>query len=149
MSKKNEHSPESKIPTISEDSNTLGEIHINHSVVASIVRLAALEVPGVAEVCSGGSFVDGITEIFSKRSDERGIQIDKDEVGDYKIKIRVILYFGVELAATGEEIQQRIVEQVEKMTSKSVAGVDVIIDEVRTMEENKKKSQWEEHEELS
>ena len=149
MSKKTEPSTESSIPTISEDSNTLGEIHINHSVVASIVRLAALEVPGVAEVCSGGGFVDGITEIFSKRSDERGIQIDKDEVGDYKIKIRVILYFGVELAATGNEIQQRIVEQVEKMTSKSVASVNVIIDEVRTMEEAKKKSQWEEHEELS
>ena len=149
MSKKNESSTESRIPTISEDSNTLGEIHINHSVVASIVRLAALEVPGVAEVCSSSGFVDGITEIFSKKSDERGIQIDKDEVGDYKIKIRVILYFGVELAATGNEIQQRIVEQVEKMTSKSVASVDVIIDEVRTMEDTKKKSEWEEHEELS
>lgn len=149
MSKKTEHGPESKIPTISEDSNTLGEIHINHSVVASIVRLAALEVPGVAEVCSGGSFVDGITEIFSKRSDERGIQIDKDEVGDYKIKIRVILYLGVELAAAGNEIQQRIVEQVEKMTSKSVAKVDVIIDEVRTVEKDSKKSQWDENEELS
>lgn len=149
MSKKNEQSPESKIPTISEDSNTLGDIHINHSVVASIVRLAALEVPGVAEVCSGGGFVDGITEIFSKRSDERGIQIDKDEVGDYKIRIRVILFLGVELAATGNEIQQRIVEQVEKMTSKSVAKVDVIIDEVRTVEENSKKTKWDEHEELS
>lgn len=149
MSKKNEQNPESKIPTISEDSNTLGEIHINHSVVASIVRLAALEVTGVAEVCSGGGFVDGITEIFSKKSDERGIQIDKDEVGDYKIKIRVILYFGVELAAAGNEIQQRIVEEVEKMTSKSVAKVDVIIDEVRTVQKEAKKSQWPEHEELS
>ncbi len=149
MSKESKQNPESKIPTISEDSNTLGDIHINHSVVASIVRLAALEVPGVAEVCSGGGFVDGLTEIFSKKSDERGIQIDKDEVGDYKIKIRVILYFGVELAATGNEIQQRIVEQVEKMTSKSVAKVDVIIDEVRTIEKDSKKSEWDEHEELS
>ena len=150
MSNKSEQSPESKIPTISEDSNTLGEIHINHSVVASIVRLAALEVPGVAEVCSGGGFVDGITEIFSTKSDERGIQIDKDEVGDYKIQIRVILYFGVELAATGNEIQQRIVEEVEKMTSKNVARVNVVIDEVRTVKEEAKKNQWsDEHEELS
>ena len=141
MSKKPEQSLEPKIPTISEDSSTLGEIHINHSVVASIVRLAALEVPGVAEVCSGGS-VDGITEIFSKRSDERGIQIDKDEVGDYSIQVRVILYFGVELAAVGNAIQQRIMEEVEKMTSKSVANVDVIIDEVRTPEEDSKRSGW-------
>lgn len=148
MKKESEQSHESKIPTISEDSNTLGEIHINHNVVASIVRLAALELPGVAEVCSGGGFVDGITEIFSKKSDERGIQIDKDEVGDYKIRIRVILFFGVELAAVGNEIQQRIVEQVEKMTSKNVASVDVIIDAVRTAEEDQKKNSWNDHDEL-
>ena len=149
MSKKPEPSPEPKIPTISEDTNTIGEIHINHSVVASIVRLAALEVPGVAEVCSGGGFVDGITEIFSKKSDERGIQIDKDEVGDYKIRVRVVLYFGVELAAVGNNIQQRIAEKVEKMTSKSVAKVDVIIDEVRTAEGDPKKNNWDEREALS
>jgi len=144
MSKKSDPNPETKIPTITEDSNTLGEIHINHSVVASIVRIAALEVPGVAEVCSGGGFVDGIAEIFSKKSDERGIQIDKDEVGDYKIKIRVILKFGSELAAVGNEIQQHIVEQVEKMTSKNVARVDVIIDGVRTNEEKKEaENEWE------
>ena len=148
MKKESEQSHESNIPTIAEDSSTLGEIHINHSVVASIVRLAALELPGVAEVCSGSGFVDGITEIFSKKSDERGIQIDKDEVGDYKIRIRVILFFGVELAAVGNEIQQRIVEQVEKMTSKNVASVDVIIDEVRTTEEVQKKSSWDSNNEL-
>lgn len=148
MSKESDKIPESEIPTITEDSNTLGEIHINHSVVASIVRLAALEVPGVTEVCSGGGFVDGITEIFSKKSDERGIQIDKDEVGDYKIRIRVILNFGVELAAVGNAIQQRIAEQVEKMTSKSVASVDIIIDEVRTNEEIQNKSRWDDQEAL-
>ncbi len=147
-SEKNPESKEAKIPTITEDSNTLGEIHINHSVVASIVRLAALEVPGVAEVCSGSGFVDGLTEIFSKRSDERGIQIDKDEVGDYKIQIRVVLHFGVELAAVGNQIQQRIVEQVEKMTSKSVASVDVIIDEVRTAEESRRNDRWDDQEDL-
>ena len=60
MSKETENPNESFIPTISEDSNSLGDIRINHSVVASIVRLAALEVTGVAAV--GGGFVDGIAE---------------------------------------------------------------------------------------
>lgn len=145
MNKETEHTSETKIPTISEDSNSLGEIHINHSVVASIVRLAALDVVGVAEVCTSGGIVDGIAEIFSKKNDERGIQIDKDEVGDYKIRVRVILNFGVELAAVGNEIQQKISEQVEKMTSKNVARVDVIIDGVRTTDENKEpENEWEE-----
>ena len=130
MSKDKKQAKESTIPTVSEESSTLGDIRINHSVVASIVRLAALEVSGVAAV--GGSFVDGITEIFSKKGGESGVRVDEDEVGDYRIEARVILRFGVELAAVAGEIQQRIAEQVQKMTSKSVARVNVIIDGVRT-----------------
>lgn len=144
MSKESENPKESSIPTVSEESNSLGDIRINHSVVASIVRLSALEVVGVAAV--GGGFVDGIAEIFSKKSDERGVRVEEDEVGDYRIEIRVILRFGVELAAVGTQIQQRIAEQVEKMTSKNVARVNVVIDGVRTDDEEKKQSDWnEEH----
>jgi len=56
----------------------------------------------------------------------------------------VILRFGVELATVGNEIQQRIAEQVEKMTSKNVARVNVIIDGVRTTEEEEEeaKDDW-------
>ncbi len=143
MSKTPENNNESTIPTVSEDSNTLGEIRINHSVVASIVRLAALEVSGVAAV--GGGFVDGIAEIFSKKGDERGVRVDEDEVGDYKIEIRVILRFGVELATVATEIQQRVAEQVEKMTSKSVARVNVVIDGVRTDAEQAKEDWHQPH----
>lgn len=140
MSKESENQNESSIPTISEDSNTLGDIRINHSVVASIVRLAALEVAGVAAV--GGGFVDGIAEIFSKKGDERGVRVEEDEAGDYEIEIRVILRFGVELAAVATQIQQRISEQVEKMTSKGVSRVNVVIDGVRTNDEDKKSEEW-------
>lgn len=131
---------ESTIPTVSEDSNTLGEIRINHSVVANIVRLAALEVTGVVAV--GGGFVDGIADIFkSKKGDERGVRVDEDEVGDYQIEVRVILRFGVQLATVATDIQQRIAEQVENMTSKNVARVNVVIDGVRS-EEEETKEDW-------
>lgn len=142
MSKESDNQNESSIPTISEDSNSLGDIRINHSVVASIVRLAALEVAGVAAV--GGGFVDGIAEIFSKKGDERGVRVEEDEAGDYRIEIRVILRFGVELAAVATQIQQRISEQVEKMTSKNVSRVNVVIDGVRTDEDEKHSDDWDE-----
>ena len=141
MSQESANPNESSIPTISEESNSLGDIRINHSVVASIVRLAALEVVGVAAV--GGGFVDGIAEIFSKKGDERGVRVEEDEVGDYRIEIRVILRFGVELATVGNQIQQRIAEQVEKMTSKNVARVNVVIDGVRNDDAEKKETdEW-------
>ena len=140
MSKETDNQNESIIPNVSEASNTLGDIRINHSVVASIVRLAALEVSGVAAV--GGGFVDGIAEIFSKKGDERGVRVEEDEVGDYRIEIRVILRFGCELATVATEIQERIAEQVEKMTSKSVSRVNVIIDGVRTDDEKGDEDEW-------
>ena len=140
MSKETDNQNESIIPNVSEASNTLGDIRINHSVVASIVRLAALEVSGVAAV--GGGFVDGIAEIFSKKGDERGVRVEEDEVGDYRIEIRVILRFGCELATVATEIQERIADQVEQMTSKSVARVNVIIDGVRTDDEKDQEDQW-------
>lgn len=146
MSNPSNSNEESTIPSVTEDSNTLGEIRINHSVVSSIVRLATLEVSGVCAV--GGSFVDGIADIFSKKGDERGVRVDEDEVGDYKIEIRVILRFGLELAAVASEIQQRVAEQIEIMTSKSVARVNVVIDGVRTeaqekQDQNKQQQNWE------
>jgi uncharacterized alkaline shock family protein YloU len=140
MSKETDNQNESVIPNVSEASSTLGDIRINHSVVASIVRLAALEVSGVAAV--GGGFVDGIAEIFSKKGDERGVRVEEDEVGDYRIEIRVILRFGCELATVATEIQERIAEQVEKMTSKSVSRVNVIIDGVRTDDEKGEEDEW-------
>ena len=144
MSKETDDSQESSIPTVSEGSNTLGDISINNSVVASIVRLAALEVAGVAAVGGGFRGVDGIAEIFTKKGDERGVRVDADEVGDYRIEIRVILKFGCQLANVAAQIQQRVVEQVENMTSMNVARVNVIIEGVRTEDESAAEDDWEE-----
>jgi uncharacterized alkaline shock family protein YloU len=142
MSKESENQNESTIPTVSEDSNTLGDIRINHSVVANIIRLAALEVAGVVAV--GGGFVDGIADIFSKKGDKSGVRVEEDEVGDYIIEIRVVLRFGVELAAVATNIQQHVAQQVEKMTSKGVSRVNVVIDEVRPEEAAEDNDDWDE-----
>ena len=132
---------ETKVPIISEDSHDLGDININHSVTANIVRLAALEVSGVASV--GGGLVDGITEIFTKKGEEKGVKVTTDDSGAYIINIRVILKYGVELATVAEHVQRRVAEQTEKMTSKSVSLVNVFVDGVRTVAE-KNNDDWEE-----
>jgi uncharacterized alkaline shock family protein YloU len=107
----------------------LGQIKINHSVVASIVRLAALEVPGVHGV--GGGLVDEIAEIFSKKENDRGVRVHEDETGLYTIEIRVVLEYGVELAKVAMHIQETVSRQVTHMTMKGVGKVNVIIDGVK------------------
>jgi uncharacterized alkaline shock family protein YloU len=111
-----------------------GEICINHAVVANIIRLCVLEVPGVAQV--GGSFLDGVAEIFSRRDSDRGVSVKEEEDGRYAITVRVILYFGVPLMEVGMQIQQNIARQVLAMTHRAVARVGVVIDGVKVRNES-------------
>ena len=117
-------------PAKSNESNVVGDIKINHSVVANIVRLATQQVEGVHSV--GGGFVEGIAEMFSKKDSERGVRVSENEVGEYIIEVKVNLLFGYELAKVGADIQKSVSEHVLRMTMKSVDRVDVIIDGVKT-----------------
>lgn len=108
----------------------MGDIKINHSVVANIVRLATQQVEGVHSV--GGGFVEGIAEIFSKKDSEKGVRVAENEAGEYEIEVKVNLMFGYELAKVGANIQRSIAEHVLRMTMKPVDRVDVIIDGVKT-----------------
>jgi uncharacterized alkaline shock family protein YloU len=117
-------------PTRLDDQPELGDIRINHDVVASIVRLAALEVKGVAGV--GGGFVDGITELLSKReADKRGVKVIEDQNDNYTIEVRLIILYGAEIGKTAYEVQAAVRRQVMGMTGKGVKRVDVIIEGVR------------------
>ena len=120
-------STDTTVHTINEESPSSGSIRINHEVVANIVRLATLEVPGVVGVGSG-SLKENITDVFSSRS---GVKVTTNEAEEYIIEIKVGLKFGGELAKTGQIVQQTIIDYVEKMTSTAVAQVDIIIDAVR------------------
>ncbi|MDR2030359.1 MAG: Asp23/Gls24 family envelope stress response protein [Puniceicoccales bacterium] len=113
-----------------EEGNELeGEIRINHSVVASIIRICVQEVPGVAQV--GGTFFGGMAELFSRKDTERGISVREEEDGRYAIEVRVVLYFGVPLMDVATQIQRSIAQQVFAMTRTAVARVNVTIDGVR------------------
>jgi len=116
--------------TITEETTAYGDIKINHNVVASIVRLAALEVDGVDAV-AGGSFVDNVREIFKP---DHAIAVSENEGGQYVIEVRLIMRFGVELAKVAMKVQESVREQIKTMTMKDVGQIDVIIDGVRNNE---------------
>lgn len=113
-----------------EDQPSLGDIKISHSVIASIVRLAALQVNGVSGV--GGRFVDGIAEMFSKKESDRGVRIEEDETGSYTVELRLVITYGAEIGKTAFNVQMAVREQVSQMTGKPVKRVDVVIEGVKT-----------------
>lgn len=113
-----------------DDQPELGEIRINHDVVASIVRLAASQVKGVGGV--GGGFVDGISELLSKReADKRGVKVSEDDNDNYAIEVRLVILYGAEIGKTAYDVQAAVRKQVMGMTGKGVSRVDVIVEGVR------------------
>jgi uncharacterized alkaline shock family protein YloU len=125
-----------QIPSIStEETNSLGDIKINHAVVANIVRLSALENGGVFAVA--GSFVDGIAEIFSKKeASQSGVRVTESDNGNYLIEIRLVLKYGVELAKCAYDVQVAVKDRVENMTGKMVERVDVVIEGVKSKDDH-------------
>ena len=113
-----------------DDQPALGQIQINHNVIASIVRLAALQVRGVAGV--GGGLVDGLSDLFAKReSNHRGVKVSEDGQDTYGIELRLVVAYGSDIGKTACDVQVAVRKQVIAMTGKSVSRVDVIIEGVR------------------
>lgn len=117
-------------PARFDDQPELGDVKINHDVVASIVRLASLQVRGVAGV--GGGFADGISELLSKReADKRGVRVTEDQSENYSIEVRLVITYGAEIGKTAYEVQAAVRKQVMGMTGKGISRVDIIVEGVR------------------
>jgi uncharacterized alkaline shock family protein YloU len=117
-----------------DEQPTIGRIEVNNSVVASIVRLAALQVKGVCAV--GAGLVDNIADmVFSKRESDRGVKVIDDDNSAYSIELRIVVAFGAEIARVAYQVQMLVREQVEKMTGNRVKRVDVFIEGVKVVEE--------------
>ena len=119
-----------------EDQPTLGRIEVNNSVVASIVRLAALKVKGVCGV--GAGLVDNIADaIFTKRETDRGVKVFDAENNCYAIELRIVVAFGAEIARVAYQVQMHVRDQVEQMTGNRVKRVDVFIEGVKVIDEQR------------
>lgn len=110
-----------------DESGSLGRIEISTVATASIVKLATLEVPGVISI--GGTYVEKLAGLWKEEA--VGISIRENERQDYEITVRVVLEYGQDLIKIASDIQSNVKEQVERMTTKSVAIVSVQIGEVR------------------
>jgi uncharacterized alkaline shock family protein YloU len=85
----------------------------------------------------GAGLVDGIADLFSKRESDRGVKITEDPEGNYSIEIRVVMAFGTELAKTAYQVQMAVRKQLTAMTGKGVRRVDVTIEGIKLVAEDK------------
>ena len=126
-----------------ENGNELGLIRIHENVIASVVRKVTCSVEGVARL-AGSTLVDNIAEIVgSRKIHDRSIAIDIS--GDtVKIEVKVNIAFGVHVPTVAMNIQQAVMEQVEKLTGMKVTQVNVVVQELDDLEKEEKEDSDEE-----
>jgi uncharacterized alkaline shock family protein YloU len=109
---------------ISDDSTcNLGEIKINHCVIANIATLSVMQTKRVLGVGAHG-FASGIALFFSsKKTACNGVNVSEDEFGNYLIDICVALKFSCEFPKVASNVQQNIMDHITKMAMTGVSKV--------------------------
>lgn len=117
-----------------ENDTELGSVQIHNNVIAAIARLAAVKVPGVADMSSG--IVDDIAGIIRKKSNDRGIRVTFEDSG-VVIELHVVLEYGVRIPNVAWQLQTEVRQAVEQMTGKHVKSVQVVVQGVKMPLEEK------------
>ena len=98
-----------KVKSVKSQENSAGMVKVHESVIASIVRKAALEVEGVIRL-AGSSLVDNLAEIVgSKKIQGRAISVEMND-SSVAVEVRVVLEYGVLVPEVAEEIKGKLVE---------------------------------------
>lgn len=121
-----------------EEINETGSVKIASEVVTVIASMAATEVKGVAGM--SGGFTDDIAEKFGMKSSNKGIKV---QVGDTEtaIDIFLIVEYGVRIPDVAWEVQQSVKKAVETMTGLKVKEVNIHIQGINIVKENKEEEQ--------
>ena len=123
-----------------------GKITFAPDVIATIASLAANEVEGVDSL--GGTVVEGITGMLSKKSMTKGVKVDINDntatidisaIIKYGFKIHeVSAKYGYEIPATCKNVQEKVKTAIENMTGLNVTAVNVFVQAIAFEKPEKK-----------
>jgi len=101
-----------------------GKVRIHNNVFAAIARMAALKVPGVAEL--SGNFVDGLADIMGKKIRDRGIRVVVDDEG-VDIEMHIAVEYGMRIPQVSWQLQRDVRSAIEQMTGKTVKALEIVV----------------------
>ena len=106
----------------------LGPVKIHNQVIRSIATQATKNVSGVKQIGAGA-----INKLFHWLGSERphmGIGIDFKPDNEIKLKIPIVVGFGVDIPSVATMVQEEVKGAIEKMTGVSHVDVTVIVQDV-------------------
>ena len=115
-----------------KNANGDGFVKVAPGVIATIVREQALLVDGLVRLAPAG-LVEGIADVFSKRTYERSIGIDFSDEG-VTIALTVILRYGVLIPEVTANLRNSVKSAVETQVGAKVDAVNILVKELEKVE---------------
>ncbi len=112
-----------RIELIDED----GRISIAEDVIASIARIAADKVDGIAH--SSGSGSGGLMSIFSGEDVAPNIKTELSNE-EARLELRISVEYGYPVHEVAQGVQQNVQRDVEQLAGVTVSHVDVFVKKV-------------------
>ncbi len=107
----------------------IGQVQIADEVIAVIAGLAATEVDGVATM--SGNITNEIVSKLGMKNLSKGVKVEITGE-DVEVRLSLILYYGVSIPKTSQEVQDKVKNAIETMTGLHVTNVNIRIAGVLT-----------------
>ena len=123
--------------------NEIGDVKIASDVVNVIATIAATEVEGIAGM--SGGITGEIAEKVGVKSSGKGIKV---QIGEEEtvIDLYLIVNYGVRVPDVAWEVQQNVKKSVETMTGLKVGQVNIHIQGIHIVKEQKEVTEQKEEE---
>ena len=111
-------------PKIEPKDRPIDEVRVADAALASIIGLAAHEVPGVVGMAPA-TITEGIRRILGARQVDEGVVIEHPHGSDRAdVDLHVVVAYGVNIPVVADSIRERV-----RYASESLTGI--VLDEVR------------------
>lgn len=122
--------PESGAAEASLMEGELGEIKIHENVIANLVAIATLKVPGVSRL-AGSTVVDAIASIVgSRRMQARAIGVGIAGDNRVTIDLKLNILVGYRLPDVVQQVQRSVIDSIESVTGMTVTKVNVAVQDI-------------------
>lgn len=113
-----------------------GTISINESVLISIVKNTAEQIPGIIRLTSAGKFAETMAFMIGRtksKPDSVQIKLSEDEL---TVSIRIVAAYGYNIPELGLKLQMAISHAIKEMAQIEATNIDVFVENVEQEETN-------------
>ena len=107
---------------------TNGRVKVANEVIAQIVAMTALQIPGVAGVADRSN---QITRVIRRGGLHKGVRVELVDEDTLKLQVVLVAYSGRNLPELAAEVQKQVVAAVDRMLGLKTSNVDVFFADVR------------------